>query len=209
MEIGMTASLDTVDYAVLTAVAAHDGAWKKRVHDWLHAHSDEMPDVAPVSMQTVGRRIDRLYRDDLLATEIISSDAVNRDLIIAYALTNAGREAQAAKRHELLRHAVQQASDVLHPVPDSDPGRIQRDALLALLCDEFNIMGRTRDRLEYCSTQELLTLLAIHYLRQDLLPPRLEANDRLATILRETPRLRESFTTDTVIERLRTSLIDP
>lgn len=205
----MSDTIDAVDYAVLACVDDCGSVWKAKAHEWINEHLDELPGMEPVSVQTIGRRIDDLHDAGALDTCILSPDEINRDLMIAYTLTDTGRERMAAKREDILQSAVQQAAEALLSDYSGDDLPVERTPLIALTSAEFDITGTARDRLERCSTQEILALLAIHYFRSNVRTTiDMGSADRIFTILEETPELRESFVSETIVERIRGRLAD-
>lgn len=78
--------LDRVDLALLTLLA-DDPLWKSEAHAQLLT----LDRVDTVSVQTVGRRIDRLHQEDYLATKIVTPEDLDRDLMIAFQTTAEGR----------------------------------------------------------------------------------------------------------------------
>lgn len=200
--------IDAVDYGILNRIDTCGPLWKTAVHNELEAHVHELPFMNEVSLQTVGRRIDALHEQQLIESCILSPDSVKRDLIIGYKLTGAGEELLAEKRGEFLRAIIKDAAITLLTTETEEHLDIQRDALLQLMCDQFNIDKATRkDLLEPSETQELIGILAIHFFREhadSTIHP--DSVDRLAQLIDETPALQESFTTETVVERIREKL---
>jgi hypothetical protein len=113
--------------------------------------------MEPVSLQTVGRRVDALHDEGYLENTIVSPQNVPRDLIIGYILTDNGEQAVEAKRHELLRETVR---DELFG--DTDHPEIDRDVLAELLSAEMDDRyAATADQ-----SREALLILTGTYLLQ-------------------------------------------
>lgn len=203
--------IDAVDYAVLKCIDRTDGCWKKCVHEWISDNIGRLPLDEQKSVQTIGRRIDALAADGLLESCILSPDAVNREMIIGYTLTEQGEQALARKQNELLRDMVREVSDELLTADDYDgdtPVSVDRDPLIFLMADAFDIDGDTRaDTLPRIETPELVGVLAVHFLLDnidDTFTP--DHEPAVAALLEETPELRRPFDTDTVVDRLRHAL---
>lgn len=200
--------IDTVDYAVLRCIHENGGCWKKRVHQWITDNIDSLPMAEPKSVQTIGRRIDDLHEDGLLETCIMAPDAVNRDMIIGYAMTDAGEAALQAKRDEFLREMVVQSSKELLTADDYD-GVTQiaadREPLIDLMADAFDIDEETRETvLPELDTDELVGLLATHFFLDNAdatFNP--EHEDAIVTLLERTPEFRRPFEKQTLISRVR------
>ncbi len=159
-------TIDEVDYAILKCLDECNGCWKKRVHQWIQNHIEDVPEMEEKSVQTIGRRIDTLQENNLLESCILSPDAVNRDMIIGFKLTEHGRETLQETRTQMLKERLSQSTAYL--IGGSEDLDIDRTGLIALMCDEFNIDDKTRETLvEPLNTRELLTTLTCHYIRSN------------------------------------------
>lgn len=152
-----TRDLDRVDYALLAAVTdADEPLWKKRIHAYLRDHVEQLPIEDPVSLQTVGRRIDRLHEDEYVASDIVSPDGLNRDLIIGYTITQDGHDAFHAAGHALLKRYATADVDCSHA------------AAVALIDRHIPITPDTRQQLDDASTADLRTLIELAYAQERL-----------------------------------------
>lgn len=196
--------IDEVDYAILSCVGEYDAVWKKRVHDLVSDRCPEFPHMDAVSVQTVGRRINKLQENGLLESCILSPDELNRDLIIGYNLTEDGERAVREKRERFLKNELLYLSEqaVIGNQPlDTD---ITREAYIKLIADEFGISESVRDSvLEKCGTIEISALLGGYFLLRDI-PKLLDpgALPRLAQIVEAAPKMRDVFTGNPLVEQL-------
>lgn len=196
--------IDEVDYAILTIVEEYDAVWKKRVHDLILERRQELPHMETVSVQTVGRRINKLQDAGLLESCILSPDELNRDLIIGYSLSDKGTTALQEKRDRWLQNEILYISEqwVVGDAP-VETG-ITREAFLKLITDKFAISESVRtDVMEDCTTAELFALIGFYFLLRDLptiVSP--EAIPRLAKIIEAAPQIREVFTSNTIVKQL-------
>lgn len=71
--------LDAIDLELL-CLLADEPLWKTKAHERLGKRS----------IQTIGRRINKLQDHGLLTTHILAPDDLNRDLIIAFTTNDAG-----------------------------------------------------------------------------------------------------------------------
>lgn len=205
MQAVMDAAIDAVDYAILKCVDEEGPVWKKKIHGWIADNHNRLPKINGASLQTVGRHIEGLRQSGELNGCIVSSDEVRRDMIIGYCLTDQGRQAIREKREEILRDEVLQAGKVLlssDPVTDLP---VDREALVALIGEELGFSDKTRETVVAgCETEELVAILAVHYFNSsiDTILDQDRA-DTVAELVRQSPLLRESFTTDTVIDAIK------
>lgn len=201
--------IDAVDYGILKCIDIHGESWKKNVHEWVSDNSEELPEMEAVSAQTIGRRIDQLHEEGLLESCILSPDSVNRDLIIGYRLSKEGEEVLGEKRNEFLRDHILQAHEaLLSPYEGEVP--VKREALISLISDEFDISPETQEEvLKQCGTSELITVLAIHYFRTHVDTSMQQENaENVAELLKQTPKLRESFMKETILEEIKSHLAE-
>lgn len=196
--------IDAVDYGILKCIEDHDNAWKKRVHNLLPQYNDTIPGLTSISVQTVGRRINSLQEHGLVESCILSPDDINRDLIIGYAITEKGTRAVQRKRENFLREQVMQVGQHLLGNQNVDDIDLDHEALVSLMCDEFDIDEQTRtDIVADCSTTELAAILAIYYFRDNF--SNLVAENgfsRLGNLIQATPKLRETFGQQSAVEKL-------
>lgn len=202
----MDNKIDAVDYIVLKCLHQNGGCWKKRVYQWTNENIDKLPVDEQKSVQTIGRRIDKLHDYALVESCILSPDAVNRDMIIGYTLTEEGEEALEAKQNEFLREIVAESSKALMTADDYDGETqvpVDRKPLIALMSDAFDIDEETReDILPQIETEELLGLLATHFfLDNATFNP--ENTDVMAEFLQRTPAFRRPFEGENAISRIR------
>ncbi len=196
--------IDAVDYGILKCITDHDKVWKKRVHNLVMEHQEKLPHMGDVSVQTIGRRINRMQEDELLESCILSPDDLNRDLIIGYTVTATGAEAIATKREEFLRNEVLHMGE--HMLGSSEPvdPALSREALVELICDEFTLPASIRNEiLPECDTMELSALLAIYLFRKEVSKFISQtALKRLAAIATAAPQMQNVFGGETMVERL-------
>ncbi len=152
--------LDDVDFSILKAFwDSENPLWKKRVYRYVEQHIDELPLQETVSEQTVGRRIDDLLNEGYLESVITDPDAVDRELIISYRLTDPGRSTMDAKRMEYIRDIVR--SDIFRDFRRQDA---PINPIISVFVDEFDLTARERDflRNRFDATQ-IAALLALYY----------------------------------------------
>jgi len=82
-------NLSKTDLHILV-ILADQTLWKKRIHKTLQEHGT---DDTAVSVQTVGRYVDRLRENDLLDIRLVNPDNVSRSVIAAYTTTEKGDRA--------------------------------------------------------------------------------------------------------------------
>jgi hypothetical protein len=153
--------IDNMDFSILKTIADADGPlWKKQVHRRIQNRLQTLPASDSVSVQTIGRRIDRLKEDGYLAPCIVRPEGINRDLIIAFETTETGRNAVYSQQDDLLREYT---ADAL--LRDSSPD-YGHDTAAALAADE---LGRdTVDQLRQHTPKCLAAALCYHYLAEEL-----------------------------------------
>lgn len=146
--------IDDVDFVILRCLQKHDSPlWKNKIHECQSELLNER-----VSVQTIGRRVDRLQNEGLLESCIISPDEIKRDLIIAFKLTEDGTAAIQDKRREVLLEAVK--DDVFADDTERDLGD---EALTELICDEFQLTEDGRELLGRYDREEQLSLIVLYY----------------------------------------------
>lgn len=156
--------IDNTDFAILFSVENHDvPPWKNKIHGWVVDQEENLPIANSVSVQTVGRRVDTLVNEDFLETVIVSPEDIKRDLIIAFKLTEKGKDAITGKREQLLKETVQNqifAAD--------DGNNISKGALITLLLDKFNWDGDMYETLhQKYGKNELSTFLVMVYIEEE------------------------------------------
>lgn len=183
-------TLDEVNYSILKTIQDHDGPlWKNRIHESLKEREPELPEMNGVSVQTVGRRVDRLRDEGLLDSCIISPDGIKRDLIIAFKLTGEGEQALAKKREEFLKHTVQQM------MFSDDATDLSKSALVELMKAEFELDDETKSFIatEY-TKEELSTLLAVYYVKQRVVDVFDDANmDKFADLAGKSEKMADAI----------------
>jgi len=154
--------IDDKDFSILKVL--HDAdkpLWKKEMHERIQARSDVFP-CDPFSIQTVGRRVDSLYGDDLLTARIMSPSQAQRTLITTYQTTSAGREAIEQYRDEFLRTQV--ISFVRTTLRDEEPP--SQPCLGCLFGERF---GLDQDTIQSnLTTTEILCLALAYFLQENL-----------------------------------------
>ncbi len=151
--------IDMTDFLILKQVQDADRPlWKNRIHD---RQSERFTD--PVSVQTIGRRVDRLQEHGYLDSCITSPEEIKRDLIIAFKLSEDGKDALRQKRRELLLHEIQQEL-FQHTAEER---RLSKEEIIELICDEFTIGDDMRTPLDTYGREELLTFLLLYFVRDD------------------------------------------
>lgn len=203
----MSDTIDTVDYAILKCLDGNGGCWKKQVHKWITEHSDEIPVTSERSVQTIGRRIDTLHESGKVESCILSDDSANRGMNIGYTLTEEGYKILAQKRKSLLREQVVNSVETLLTEKNSDLD-IDRNVLIAIMSDEFDIDDRTRETvLSKLETRELVALLAAHYFLTHLGSTINPGHKKeIAAFMKRTPQFAEPFIRENMISRLRSTL---
>ncbi len=154
--------IDDIDYTILKCLHDADEAfWKKRIHQEIQDRWAELPITDEMSLQTVGRRVDKLHDEGYLENTIVSPQNVPRDLIIGYNLTDAGQDTVTSKREILLKKIVRNElfSDETTPT-------IGQKALAELINNEFGLDGHTVETANHYSRDELLLLLGTYFLEK-------------------------------------------
>lgn len=156
--------IDDTDFMILKCITdANQPLWKNKIHQYLTGSENNLQLTDSISVQTVGRRVDRLNDNDYLENAIVSPDELKRDLIIAFKTTEKGEQAIQDKREEILKNAIRNKMF-------SDNGiQLSQDALSELIRDEFELDEDTQHEVadEY-SREELVTFLALYYAHQQV-----------------------------------------
>jgi hypothetical protein len=151
--------LDHKDYTVLHICHQADTPpWKARIHD---TYNDATALPTP-SIQTIGRRVDTLINDNLLAPVIVSPDDTPRDLLKGHELTTIAQHLLPAIRRLLLediihtelftttrtdhpdafiRHLLTQLTGEQYPTEDRD--QLVAYAAHALLEEHYSVCNHT------------------------------------------------------------------
>lgn len=162
--IDYNSMIDDIDYTILKCLDdAVEAFWKKRIYQEIEERREVLPMAGDVSLQTIGRRVDRLHEDGYLENEIVSPQEVPRDLIIGFTVTADGRKLVERKRETLLRELVRKELFIDEPDGDSDIGQ---KALAELTNNEFGLEGRTVETADRYSREELLILLGTYFLEK-------------------------------------------
>lgn len=150
--------IDNTEYAILTTIKDADKPlWKKQIYDSLHRRGDAIPG-SDVSLQTVGRRVDTLMEKDCLENVISSPDALDRDLIIAFTLTEEGKNAVKAKRRELVKDIVR-----TNLFPEDRHNDVPREPIVNTIREAFELDNEAENTLAEYDTAQLTAVLARHY----------------------------------------------
>ncbi len=146
--------IDDVDFVILRCLKNNETPlWKNKIHECQSELLNER-----VSVQTIGRRVDRLQKEGYLESCIISPDEIKRDLIIAFKVTEDGEDAIHEKRREILLNAVE------NEVFSGNNERILDDeALTELICDEFRLHDEGRELIDQYGRDEQISLIVLYY----------------------------------------------
>ncbi len=157
------ANLDILDYAILKTLADEGRPlWKSRLHHSVTEEYDGFPDATnDVSVQTIGRRIDRLASEGYTENVIVDPDDISRNLVIAYTLTDEGEDALKEKQKTLLKQIVKHN---IFP-EDDDPG-LSKEGLLSIMQDYFDFSDEVREQFAEFEYTEIVTFLTIRYARK-------------------------------------------
>ncbi len=157
--------IDDTDFAILKCIRDLDRPlWKNKIHECIKNRFEELPLGSTVSVQTVGRRVDDLTDNGYLESCIISPDEIKRDLIIAFKLTDQGRDAVEEKTEEYLQRVVQ-----AEMFPVNEDISAEKPAVIELIKDRFELDGDTVEMLsdEY-TRPELVTLITLYYVKREI-----------------------------------------
>lgn len=150
------ADIDETDYALLAAIVnAEQPLWKKRLHTRLQERDPPLPGNTELSLQSVGRRINRLHEQELVDTEIVHPADVSQNLIIGYTLTDAGRRVLDEKRGEIIGSYVGSTED--------DSTFIDQDILLQMLDDELDLSVEEYEALQEQDVEALRVFTALYH----------------------------------------------
>ncbi len=156
--------LDMLDYALLK-VMADEGKplWKKRVHEHITERYGDFPQTTPnVSVQTIGRRVDRLASKGLAENLIIEPDNLNRNMVIAYTLTDDGEDALRRKQEMLLKQVIR------HNIfPEDEDPHLSKTALIEVMQDFYEFEDTVKDQFTQYAYEEIITFLTIRYARKN------------------------------------------
>lgn len=155
------AGMDTTNYVILDMMT--EPRWKSRIHSVMQDAEDQPSDDTP-SIQTIGRRVDKLHEEGLLSTCILSPDNVDRDLIIGYRRTTKGEDAHDEKRGTMLQEVAHTTTNVAC----GQQRTMSPAALIKLIADEFDLDAAAKTRMEEeYEEQELLSLLTLHFAQEN------------------------------------------
>lgn len=162
---GRVMRIDDTDFAILKCVRDLDRPlWKNKIHECIKGRFEELPLGSTVSVQTVGRRVDDLTDNHYLESCIISPDEIKRDLIIAFKLTDKGRESVEEKTEEYLQRVVQ-----AEMFPVNEEISAGKPAVIELMKDRFDLEDDTVELLsEEYSRAELVTLVTLYYVKREI-----------------------------------------
>lgn len=150
-------TIDTTDYAILQCINdADEPIWKKKICTRINDRINHFPGIEHVSVQTIGRRVDRLHDNAHLESCIVPPEHLRRDLIIAYKLTDEGVTSLHEKRQQLLFTRIQQ------------PETAEKALILSLLEHEIGFARNMHDFLQDQTTEQLLALTEIYFMRKHL-----------------------------------------
>lgn len=154
--------IDDKDFSILKVLYDADKPlWKKEIHERIQTRSETFP-CEPFSIQTVGRRVDSLYSDDLITARIMSPSQAQRTLITTYQTTPTGREAIEQYRDMFLREQV--IGFVQATLQEGDPPA--QPCLGCLFSERFGLEPETiRDNL---TPTEILCLALSYFLQEDI-----------------------------------------
>ncbi|MFB6077098.1 MAG: hypothetical protein ABEK12_03135 [Candidatus Nanohaloarchaea archaeon] len=197
--------IDDVDFSILKVLRDMDRPlWKKKIHRQLTDHDGGIPRVRDVSVQTIGRRVDDLHERGHVESCIISPSEINRDLIIAFKVTENGCRAVESKREEILREYAFRSGIFRGEAGNS---AADTDTLADLMTKELGLDSSTEAVMREYGMTELQTILAVHYLKRGLRERITEEHvDRLADLAREEDRIADLLLDDIVDSDLRQRL---
>ncbi len=149
--------IDTTDYAILQSLSeVNDPVWKKKLHVRINEQHERFPGVNSVSVQTVGRHVDKLHDLAYLESCIVSPENLNRDLIISYRLTDDGVTVLQKKRESLIKSHIIQTENA------------DKAELLELIQQEIGLDEETMSFLSERDRSEVIATAEIYYMRKYL-----------------------------------------
>lgn len=153
--------IDAVDYAILRCInAAETPLWKTAIHDRLQPQIQELPRIDSITLQTVGRHMNRLHEQSYVTSDIVEKAAADRDLMIGYRITERGTAAMERKQTELLKYYIQHADELL---TEQDEDTVQQTAV-TLFERECELDDASVSFLqEECEAEEVLALIELFY----------------------------------------------
>lgn len=153
-------SIDSLDYSILKVVRdAGTPLWKARIHEMIEGRFEELPLLRRVSFQTVGRHVDQLRNSKLLDAVVIEPEALDRNLVIGFTVTEKGIDALDNKRCDHISDIVRK-----HVFEESRQEAIRKDLILTVFEDEFDLNTDTiADLSGQFDEEELVSLLAVYY----------------------------------------------
>ncbi len=95
--------IDDKDFAILKILESSGSPlWKKEIHRRLDKNIENIPLESTFSVQTVGRRVDRMVNEGILESFYIKTDEVNRMLIKSFYPTEMGLDKLVDKREKFM-----------------------------------------------------------------------------------------------------------
>lgn len=155
--------IDNVDYAILKSFyGTNEPLWKKRVYEYLKEQKDYLPIEDAVSVQTVGRRMDRMKYERYLENVVVSPNDTPRNQIIAYVLTEKGENALETHRDRLLKHALKQ-----HLFPEETKQEMTKPSLIRLMQEQYEFSDDIKDQLMEYERDSIIAFLLIQYAQKE------------------------------------------
>ncbi len=146
-----------------------------------------------------------MHEEGLLESCILSPDTVKRDLIIGYKLSDIGTEQFQEKRMEMLKEMASSSINCL--ITGDGTPEVDREGLIALMCDEFQIDNEARESMvEPLATRELIAVLTCHYIRSNADDMFDREHEELVVNLLQRTRLKEPFVNVTASTRIHTAI---
>jgi predicted transcriptional regulator len=152
--------IDERDFEILEALYRKNGPlWKKRIHESIE-HD--------ITLQTIGRRVNKLRDAGLLDQCIVSAEGIKRKYIIAFDLTEDGEQAMKDKRRELLTSYALRSYvtlldlDLEDVLKQKKVDEFSKEVLMRMLCEEYDLNDETQDLLrERFTREELSTIILV------------------------------------------------
>jgi DNA-binding HxlR family transcriptional regulator len=157
--------IDETEFSILTTVErSQTSLWKKEIHRRVLDSTESIPGLESISIQTISRRVQDLYDQNLLKARLTNTDEVNRTLITTYQLTDRGTEALDAYRESFLKdwaltHLHSRLSESATQ-PETDPTAIRH-----IFCDHYDI---PRQACSGVAPENILKVLADTFLQGQL-----------------------------------------
>ncbi len=101
--------IDDKDFSILKILDNSESPlWKKEIHRRLGENIDKLPLEENFSVQTVGRRVDKMVESGVLDSLYMKTEDVNRMLIHSFYPTERGMEELREKREKFMESLVQE-----------------------------------------------------------------------------------------------------